>query len=93
MQEGYRLHLSYHCLLPAKYEYGGPYGGPSSKPPMGDVVSSLNKFFTSLRKRQSSLVSESLLVYESSLGSELLTLDLGPLVSMIVDSVPKVADN
>ena len=60
---------------------------------MGDVVSSLNKFFTSLRKRQSSLVSESLLVYESSLGSELLTLDLGPLVSMIVDSVPKVADN
>ena len=62
MQEGYRLHLSYHSQLLAKH-------------------------------MQSSLVSESLLVAESSLGAELVTLDMGPLVSLIVDAVPKAADN
>ena len=39
-----------------------------------------------------SLVSVSLLVAESSLGAELVTLDLGPLVSLIVDAV-LAADN
>ena len=38
-------------------------------------------------KIKSSLVSESLL------GAELVTLDLGPLVSLIVDAVAKAADN
>ena len=46
-------------------------------------------------KTHCSLVSESLLAHvsEYSLGSELVTLDLGPLVSLILDALPKAADN